>query len=454
MTTDLTQLIQDFCNFFLNLYHQSAAPPSGTSPGDPTTTPAAQAPGGAFLAFEPIGSPLTPDMFKLEGGDFDKGLVVEQFSTLANPIPVLQGTSIHAPGLLTADGFYGSLLEQAQALPSADLGTFAQIKDNASKSYKQSVGFNRPLGGAEYHPAFPTPADFPLPSGTSAWASQDFKQTETESVSVPDPAAPHPVEAWGWRIAPTELLPALDTTEAVREVTPANDFLLGREHMTFASARVVRPALSQQALPSAAVSNVAFRTAAVGRLGLMARAGMEPMATLTPEASFASVTAVAPTASAPTFQLSQSRVLSLQVQQLATLSTPKSVTSKSMELSFDYCLVTAIRPWMDTAFLTSKTWYIPGSKAGDVASGAGDGNKPLEVIPVAAIVVKNLTIKADWSQDDLSVVNSFTKFGPFSLVGREFHSDTATLNCAGMQIVGWVFEPMPMLPPNSDPASS
>jgi hypothetical protein len=144
--------------------------------------------------------------------------------------------------------------------------------------------------------------------------------------------------------------------------------------------------------------------------------------------------------------------MALHIQELSQRSAPQVVTSKSLKLSFDYCLVMARRPWISTAFLTARNWYVPHTRAGEFASGTGAGRGPFEVMPMAALVVKNLVIEADWSKDDSATLNSFVTFGPFSLVGRTIDSVTNTLRGNGMQIVGWVFEPMPRLPPNNDPA--
>jgi hypothetical protein len=69
------------------------------------------------------------------------------------------------------------------------------------------------------------------------------------------------------------------------------------------------------------------------------------------------------------------------------------------------------------------------------------GRGSFEVLPVAAIVVQNLVIEADWSHDDTVTLQSSVNFGPFSLVGRTIDQAKNTLSCPGMQIVAWVFEP-------------
>src|SRR5262249_35754013 len=88
MANDLQQLIQDFNDYFLNLYK---------SAGEDRTAK-------AFLAFEPIGTAITPEMFALQSGEFSPTLALEQFSNLANTLPLLDGAKIKAPSMKTADG--------------------------------------------------------------------------------------------------------------------------------------------------------------------------------------------------------------------------------------------------------------------------------------------------------------------------------------------------------------
>ena len=122
-----------------------------------------------------------------------------------------------------------------------------------------------------------------------------------------------------------------------------------------------------------------------------------------------------------------------------------------MELSFRYCMVTARRPWVSSAFLTARNWFIPRMRAGEIASGTGLGEGSFEVMPTAALCVRDLRITAAWSAEERAVLPAMTKFGPFSLVGSQLEANATSLLCPGIQIIGWVMEPMPKLPPNSDP---
>jgi hypothetical protein len=132
----------------------------------------------------------------------------------------------------------------------------------------------------------------------------------------------------------------------------------------------------------------------------------------------------------------------------------QEVNSKSVSLTFDYRMVYAERKWVSGGFLFNNRWYVPGCAAGEFASGTGTGNGKCEVIPMAALLVKNLRISADWSHDDMVNAASAAAFGPFSLFESNTEAQTNTIVCQGMQIVAWVCEPLPMLPPASDPAKA
>ena len=78
MNTSLDSLIRDFHDFFLDRYKQ---------------TPGA-VPEGALLAFQSLGTILTPSMFILESGEFSPRLATEEFSLRANKTPLLDGSAI------------------------------------------------------------------------------------------------------------------------------------------------------------------------------------------------------------------------------------------------------------------------------------------------------------------------------------------------------------------------
>src|SRR5262249_21980780 len=76
-------------------------------------------------------------------------------------------------------------------------------------------------------------------------------------------------------------------------------------------------------------------------------------------------------------------------------------SSDSFSVSFDYCLVTIARPWISSGFLTRPGWYVPGQAAASWALGKYDAvTQGFGYLPAKMLVVKNLKITANWSQED------------------------------------------------------
>lgn len=434
MALDLAPLVERFYDFFLDLYHKRNTPQLAEAHAD------AAAPGAPFLAFGPIGAPITPEMFKLGDGGFFTGLVTEQFSGLANLLPELDGTTIASPGLLTADGAYGAMLRQSRPLTADDMAGFGAIKGPAEQAFDQASVPPLIRGGVDYHPALPLPPDWPLPSGDAAWAGYSHTAEQATTVSPPPrPGVPRPTRPWGWRVAPPELQATVKSLRLLQAVGQSP------------------PIIKQE--PAA--------------VAVMAAPGRLPVGTRIPQAAMLSASAARiaadPGAVAPAQRVEASRVqrpvesppiladvvrtemLQRRMLEVREKSLPQVVTSSSLELSFRYCMVTARRPWLSAAFLTARNWYIPGTRAGEIASGTGQGGGSFEVLPTAALCVRDLVIKAAWSEQERAVLPAMTKFGPFSLIGGRLEAGAAALVCPGIQVIGWVMECMPKLPPNGDP---
>jgi hypothetical protein len=417
MTTDLDELIQAFYEYFLGLYHQAAT--------------AAPSTGEAFLAFEPIGTAITPAMFQLPtaGQDYSPVLEVEQFSKLANTLPLITGTTIQSPSIWTVDGLYETLLFGAAPLAQTDLGLFGMLKSEALMDFDRAK--REPLLGAhQFRPADATPKDWCEPAAAANWLSRSFSKTQTTeagSSAGPVPQPPRvvpPIQRWDWRVVPQDLTPVLNSPDLMRQMVPVQKLEIA-PNLAGSMTRTQFAAMS----PVAARAMVAMPVSAVAASVSTVEEPIKPLK-LVP----------------------RPQVEAEYAQQLVGTASRQSVTSTSLSLSFDYCLVTATRPWLCAAFLSTKGWYLQGRKAGEYASGTGTGSGLLEVIPTAALVVKNLTISASWSDEEMVTATSSAALGPFSLVGREIDQVSNVITCKGMQIVAWICEPMPLLPPDSDPA--
>ena len=447
MAIDLQPLVDRFYDYFLDLYHRQNNPDAVGAHADSAK------PGQPFLAFGNIGTAITPAMFTLQDGSGSMALVTEQFSGLANLLPELEGTTIAGPGLLDADGAYGAMLVQAQPLTAADLPGLGAIKGPAEQVFDQATELPLIHGGAEYHPALPIPPDWPLPSGASAWASYSYTTEQSASVtpSPQQPGVPRPDVLWRWRVAPPALMDSVRSVASVAaKVAPppppppapavaARVAMLRTPFVLAPATMAVQPHLATAVRPTvvAAPHLMSGARATVG-VGVVERSDV--------------VVRPAPLAPPVQLQIMRSQVLQAQLQAVRAQSQPQAVTSTSMELSFQYCMVTARRPWISGAFLAARDWFIPRMRAGEIASGTGLGNGSFEVMPTAALCVRDLVIKATWSAEERAVLPAMTKFGPFSLIGSKLDATSTSLSCPGIQIIGWVMEPMPKLPPNSDPS--
>jgi hypothetical protein len=137
--------------------------------------------------------------------------------------------------------------------------------------------------------------------------------------------------------------------------------------------------------------------------------------------------------------------------ELQANTTAQPVSTNSIDMSFEHCIVTLNRPWWPEVFLMLKHWFVPGYACAEFSDGSGDSGL-LPVLASGFVAIRNLKISTKWSNDDLVAMQGSASFGPFSLVGRTYDAGTGTLSCPGIQIIGWFCEALPILPPASDPA--
>jgi len=121
---------------------------------------------------------------------------------------------------------------------------------------------------------------------------------------------------------------------------------------------------------------------------------------------------------------------------------PAQISTAS--ISFEYCLVSIRRPWYMDAFISNRSWCIPLAEQGALTAGGTPGG--LALMPVGLVAIRNLNIAANWTQADTDVAQQATHFGPFQINSS---IDSGKIGHPGIQIVAWLLENMPSLPPNS-----
>ena len=144
---------------------------------------------------------------------------------------------------------------------------------------------------------------------------------------------------------------------------------------------------------------------------------------------------------------------------------------EKVAISCKVAKVSIIRPWFSELLFRSDNWFTNLGAAdekeyisnGQLASSNAD--KVLPMYPVAFIVAKDITIEADFTEEDRTFISqavsasASVSWGPFSVGGgykygnEKEHIETSLesgkLRIPGMQVIGWVSRVMPASPKKS-----
>lgn len=425
MSGDINSLVQQVHDYFLHLFQQQ----SNTAPGS------------TFLLFEPIGMPISQNMFKLHPTDttYSPQLAVEQFSFLVNTVPDISADVFQRTNK-PVDDFYDLILAGSLPTDANSDQLFTALKAQAEKKFEPTLGsLLRQL--TQFHPSYATPNDWYDPGNVGNWATYSSNSSQSTTTSeIPPPIFHpiHPVGPWKWR-----LLPTASAASALVNQQQLELFAVNADRATNLTA--VNPAAqSSQPVPTA-VSEAAVHP--------IVETSVQPTSTAsTVEATLKEGPVVLGDGNTTDDSLLP-RPIDTAVKFSPIIikhTTVQQVTSSTIHLSFSYCLVTIERDWLSQAFLTLPNWYVQGYRSGAFSNGTLQNNAGVfPVLPIACLVVKDVQLSAQWTQDDLSSIQQAASFGPFSLVGRTVDSTSITLTISGMQVIGWISQIMPLLPPRS-----
>jgi hypothetical protein len=134
-------------------------------------------------------------------------------------------------------------------------------------------------------------------------------------------------------------------------------------------------------------------------------------------------------------------------QIIATTAPTQPTTTTNISVAFSYCVVNIQRPWFFDAFVNDQSWCLPGIGKGDLTDPV---KGKLPYLPVGFVAVKDLKIQAVWAPADLAAAEQATDFGPFRIDSAVINN---TLSHKGIQIIGWLLQKMPTVPPNDFTAS-
>ena len=356
---------------------------------------------GAFLAFEKLGMPVSPDMFRLQPGDatMSPALAIERLSQIANAALVVNGDSVQHTDR-TVDAQLQLLVQQSMASTPDTMASLGAAKGPAGQAF-DGMALGSLEGPFTYHPTYATPADWYDPATAANWTAHTIGQASAPQAGTPPPPRPIAVSPPVWRVVPPATAPAL-----AHPVSP------------------VRPVVAAAPPPRP-----------VAAVPVAHPPAMHPPAAPPP---------VHPAPPAPPPHPYAA------IMQTATV---QPMTATSVAITFEHCIVTLTRPWFPQGFLLLRDWYLPGYSKGDFSHGTGPADTGLlPLVPTGFVAIRNLSIRANWSDQDRAAAQQSASFGPFSLVGRNFDANSGTLSCPGIQIIGWFLAPLPVLPPTTDPA--
>jgi hypothetical protein len=474
MTLSLDGIYQPVAEFFLHQFETDAGSP-------------------ILFRFDKFGSVVSDQDF-IDPNHPELGylpaLAMEKFSDLVNHIPV--DTHDGMDILLSADAidntyFFRLLMPAIPLIPhgiddttkQAIIDAFSVMKENALKIWN-SLKVESITGlMLQYKPSLATPQIWYDKSKNEIWTHHSFQVTETDSTPVVKPIdqlwklklndevmaqildlpdlkkkpLPDPLEPPQLDIADRILTLRIQPEKTIPDATNISVESLHPQVTGVPSERLVvspeEPALHDTTLRDAALpqpSRLEPERLVISPGGAqninIAAGNLIPHAVVARDDSVTLHTTYLQQSS----KLDVSKKL-LVNQYLGKYAPTDSVQTTSISISFDYCLVNIRRPWYEAVFINDKSWYIPTVPKGLVTSSSAAGSFPL--MPIGFVAIRNLNIEADWTEEDRANASRATSLGPFKVTTDIVNN---TLSHPGLQIIGWILQKMPDLPPNDAPA--
>ena len=421
MASTLADLNAGFENLILEHFH--------------ATTPAAA--GAPFFAFE-LGTPIPDETFHVPP---EAVRVLTRISARILVTSCKRRSKDPGWALLptgnTVDGQYEMLLAGSAPTDDASSELFAHIKRSALDAFDETLGSVIPPGLGRFHPIEADPINWFDQSKSDNWTILRIAASDT-----PQPGGGRPLNSSliNWQIA----------NESVRSLLGERVSIRALQNAQFAQAAGVAAVASE-----APVTERVNLTPRPGAGGAQSRERVTLNAALAVERSSLSRNSGVQRSIFRQIRderafFEDGRVDNIRRREQGPPIIFKPVSSDNFALSVEVSLVHLRRPWFSDGFLALKDWCIPSFERGEFSSGLGASDPGrLAVLPIACVFIRNLTIKATWTDADATNAVGSTHLGAFSLMGRTFDRETASLTIPGMQGIGWLCAPMPVLPPSS-----
>jgi hypothetical protein len=341
----------------------------------------------------------------------------------------------------TTSQIYSLAVSQAQPIGDPTGDTFKRVDAEIATAQ----GMLGPANGLNVMSC--EPDDWPFATA-GYWSPFDSMQTQSSTTTTPAPA-PVPVPIVNrnfWMLRSLAAVPAVQPAPAPPPVRVAPSSTLSpriniSERLAVAPAVAARPALMESRLGATAVLSaeppVSEVASAAGTSELMEAARWRSTVEL---------------GRLPTGLNAQRFFSSTQ-----TVSQVTTTVSSTIDVSLQHQCVTigrttAGQSWWYGVFLADQGWSIPGMQQGGLLPAPSDAStSAINGLPIAMIVVQNLKVTGNWSQEALAALQAPSgSVGPLSLFGATPTTNgdnTITFGRAGMQVVALLCSPLPVLPP-------
>jgi hypothetical protein len=355
-----------------------------------------------------------------------------------------QSTVIGGPpgGFTTMSELYFDLAEFAQPVAVAD-------SPDANRLDQLLVWAREALPSSpDLLPLLTQPSTWPLPNATG-WNQFSF-------TSTPAPSSP----TAGGQGAPSS---------SASPASPSSPWLQG---LRFMPGRVLRISPVQESGPPSAepgperpagagtvsvIRPVASDPAGSGRVAGNSAAAVMTMPSLaqTPAIPATNSTVMAPRPVIPIF-LAGLSATSAEPGTGGNAVSP--VQAAATQITLEHMLVSIDRSsWWHNDWLVDPGWYVPGMPSG---SSIGPSPDPGQVwgLPIALILVKNLTMTGFWSSADAAQLTSDgTLLGPFNLGGATAAANadnSVSITVPGPSVAALFCQPLAILPPANPPVTT
>lgn len=454
------------------------------------------APPGLFMQMAWPGIPIVPNDFKNSDGNIDLNIAEEVFSDIANIAPVFDKNKFE-DSAFNIDDLYEIILASARpsgvANPELETNPMFKMFADALFEYMRSEKGSVTDPSHFYHASKASPTNWFDESAAQFWPKIEIKSADIPKANDNNPFVKNVgiknIEKSVWKLSPNALIKnSLNNTinskivsdeaavktkvDAFSNKLPINSSPVNRVMLNRNSAAINALKMGKSPVPLAAkMVDTSIRLNLLkntSKNDLMAKGEFKtafvksmidkPIGLTTPITKFKknqeslnkvnlgliNNNLLLDNKLLPT----KNRIMLENVIKAQLPTLPASPQSSGFSVSFNFCRVNIDRPWLNLSLLKLPNWYIFDANSNLFSNGSSDNNPGIfPLLTTSFIVINNLKITANWSDEDKSNISNGVSFGPFDI--RKGSLNQNSLEIPGMQIMAFISKVTPPLAPKN-----